>query len=363
MPKADLNRIKILKALHQHSELSGADIIKIDKTISKNSVYPVIRRMECAGLLSSRVEKIPGERNRPRRFYKITDQGLATLAFTTSLDIAKKVPPQWLKDLVTEKSNWYDDKALFRKKTIICFLEAYISKLKTVNHVEFAYDFYARFNKLHEEFQISPVLGQILNEDKIVIEPKSINWPEALYDIPDTYRAPIIYKYVYTYFADNNDLIDLIVFPASIGEIPKEPPADIPLMNEDYIDTINRYVDHITSLNPPQHSIIRVIDDTVAKLLVTDKIEIEGKPVTEYVEAKEPKYGYLPKKVVKFYEARPPHQIIPNSIDTLPKKLRKLINNIIKHHNKYADHLEDETTAMPASSNPDQSTTKPHLKN
>ena len=49
-----------------------------DPLFKEGTIYPVLRAMSASGLLASRI--VPSYSGPPRRYYRITDQGCATLA-------------------------------------------------------------------------------------------------------------------------------------------------------------------------------------------------------------------------------------------------------------------------------------------
>ena len=86
MTKITGNRRKILELLNSHGELSGGHMRELDKSLPFKNIHTILERMEHKKWLSSRIKKIPGERNRPRRFYKLTDLGVAALEFSYKHD-------------------------------------------------------------------------------------------------------------------------------------------------------------------------------------------------------------------------------------------------------------------------------------
>ena len=78
MPQISGHRRKVLELITEHQELSGGDLLKLDDSLPRQSLYVILAGMEKRGWLSSRVQKIPGERNRPRRYYQLTDLGRHT---------------------------------------------------------------------------------------------------------------------------------------------------------------------------------------------------------------------------------------------------------------------------------------------
>jgi PadR family transcriptional regulator PadR len=83
---AGLIALVLLAVLAQSSEdLYGYEIAKLlqrrrqgEPLFKEGTLYPVLRSLSAAGLLSSRV--VPSYSGPPRRYYRITDTGRATLA-------------------------------------------------------------------------------------------------------------------------------------------------------------------------------------------------------------------------------------------------------------------------------------------
>ncbi len=82
----------ILLAIEENDdEICGQEVANLSG-VNVNSIYVVLRDMERAGLLSSRVEKIPGERNRPKRFYRLIQGGKNVLKIQRAFEkISKEV--------------------------------------------------------------------------------------------------------------------------------------------------------------------------------------------------------------------------------------------------------------------------------
>jgi PadR family transcriptional regulator, regulatory protein PadR len=82
---AGLVALVLLAILERSSEdLYGYEIAKRlqkanagDAQFKEGTIYPVLRALAAAGLLSSRV--VPSYAGPPRRYYRITDEGRATL--------------------------------------------------------------------------------------------------------------------------------------------------------------------------------------------------------------------------------------------------------------------------------------------
>ena len=70
---------EILLAFKFEDELGTGDILSQMQNPSRKSIHELLQRLEKNGLLKSRVEKIPGERNRPRRFFRLTQNGRQTV--------------------------------------------------------------------------------------------------------------------------------------------------------------------------------------------------------------------------------------------------------------------------------------------
>ena len=78
-PRITLQGVKILRYFIDHErEHSGADIAKCTG-LKSGTLYPLLKKFECAGWLKSRWENIdPSKERRPRRhLYSITEIGAA----------------------------------------------------------------------------------------------------------------------------------------------------------------------------------------------------------------------------------------------------------------------------------------------
>ena len=68
-------RLLILQLLAQNGELSGADMVKLDNTLPRSTIYVTLQRLEQQGLLKSKKDKtcpVPGS---PHRYFQLTDYG------------------------------------------------------------------------------------------------------------------------------------------------------------------------------------------------------------------------------------------------------------------------------------------------
>lgn len=72
-------RIMELLFAHPDLEVSASHMLDIDPGLPRNSHNMRLKRMQEAGLVTSQTRKIQGERNRPRRFYRLTAEGLREL--------------------------------------------------------------------------------------------------------------------------------------------------------------------------------------------------------------------------------------------------------------------------------------------
>lgn len=74
--KPSLHTLRVLQRLLESNESCGADLIR-DLSLASGTVYPILLRLEKAGLISSYWEKeSPRSLERPRRrFYKIEGTG------------------------------------------------------------------------------------------------------------------------------------------------------------------------------------------------------------------------------------------------------------------------------------------------
>ncbi len=79
----------IISSFIDDEELTGTDLMEKLPHMPSGTLYPIARRCVRQGYLKSRVEKIPGECNRLRRFYKRTQQG--TRALFLQLDYWKTI--------------------------------------------------------------------------------------------------------------------------------------------------------------------------------------------------------------------------------------------------------------------------------
>lgn len=73
--------LEILTAIERQNEICGSEIVKDMSNPTPKSIYVVLGRLEDGGWLQSRVEKVRGERNRPRRYYQLTQLGNEALKF------------------------------------------------------------------------------------------------------------------------------------------------------------------------------------------------------------------------------------------------------------------------------------------
>lgn len=76
----DGQRLKVLRLLSQHAELTGGEMIELDKSLPDGTVYTTLRRLETDKLVKSRHDTQRGLPGPPRRFYKITALGSRALA-------------------------------------------------------------------------------------------------------------------------------------------------------------------------------------------------------------------------------------------------------------------------------------------
>ena len=72
---------EILLAVEKHREICGSDVLKEMRKPTPKSIYVVLANLEVGGWLGSRVVKVAGERNRPRRYYRLTRLGREALKF------------------------------------------------------------------------------------------------------------------------------------------------------------------------------------------------------------------------------------------------------------------------------------------
>jgi DNA-binding PadR family transcriptional regulator len=79
----------IISPFIDDEELTETDLMKKLPHWTSGAIKAIARRCVRQGYLKSRVEKIPGECNRPRRFYKRTQQG--TRALFLQLDYWKTI--------------------------------------------------------------------------------------------------------------------------------------------------------------------------------------------------------------------------------------------------------------------------------
>ncbi len=65
----------ILLTIELHGELHAQELAQRMNKAPNYSIHTRLKELIGGGLLHSRVEKIPGERNRPRRYYRLSAQG------------------------------------------------------------------------------------------------------------------------------------------------------------------------------------------------------------------------------------------------------------------------------------------------
>jgi PadR family transcriptional regulator, regulatory protein PadR len=79
-PRVTYQTLKVLRVFLEdvRAEFSGVELMKATG-LASGSAYPILFRLEDAGLLESRWEEVdPSEAGRPRRrFYRITQRGAA----------------------------------------------------------------------------------------------------------------------------------------------------------------------------------------------------------------------------------------------------------------------------------------------
>lgn len=84
MPRLTYSTALVLVAI-QHGHRYGFDIIEASG-LPSGTVYPILRRLEDAGLLRSRWEAVHAAREEqrpPRRYYQLTGRGAETVRLTT----------------------------------------------------------------------------------------------------------------------------------------------------------------------------------------------------------------------------------------------------------------------------------------
>lgn len=87
MPKdtlGELEELVLLAVLRLGDEAYGLSIVEeldrtADRSVGRASVYVLLRRLEKGGLLASRREASEEARGRPRRFVRVTPEGMALL--------------------------------------------------------------------------------------------------------------------------------------------------------------------------------------------------------------------------------------------------------------------------------------------
>lgn len=75
----------ILLALEKNGELHAQEIAAKKKE-AKPGLHATLQKLETGGWLVSRTEQLPGERHRPRRFYRLTRQGKEAVLFHHRLE-------------------------------------------------------------------------------------------------------------------------------------------------------------------------------------------------------------------------------------------------------------------------------------
>jgi DNA-binding PadR family transcriptional regulator len=81
-------RLRILQLLLEHKELTGGQLLELDRTLPRGTIYTTLRRLEDDAFASSREESQRGQPGPPRRFYRITTDGARA---TKAGELAEKV--------------------------------------------------------------------------------------------------------------------------------------------------------------------------------------------------------------------------------------------------------------------------------
>jgi len=69
-------RLRILQLLLDHGELTGAELLDLDDSLPRGTIYTTLRRLQDDKLVTSRQEVDKGQPGPPRRLYKITAFGM-----------------------------------------------------------------------------------------------------------------------------------------------------------------------------------------------------------------------------------------------------------------------------------------------
>lgn len=72
-------RLESLSLIEKRGELSPAEVADQVPCLLITTAYNMLRRLEAQGVVASRIKKIEGERNRPRRLYSLTADGVELL--------------------------------------------------------------------------------------------------------------------------------------------------------------------------------------------------------------------------------------------------------------------------------------------
>lgn len=68
-------RVRMLGLLVNHGEISGADMLYLDSSIPRGSIYTTLNRMKKQGFVTSRVIRKARTSGPPNRVYRITELG------------------------------------------------------------------------------------------------------------------------------------------------------------------------------------------------------------------------------------------------------------------------------------------------
>lgn len=105
MAKIKGTRLKLLELLTEHGECHAGHLLNFAPELETKGIHHQLKLMEENGWLTSRVEQIEGERHRPRRFYQMTELGVAAYDFACQ---------QHMSDYISRSSSLenYTDKSL-----------------------------------------------------------------------------------------------------------------------------------------------------------------------------------------------------------------------------------------------------------
>ncbi len=87
-PKATIRRI--LALIEEHSELNGAEVLKLAPELHRSTVYTTLDRLEAVRALQSSEECGTSKRTRPLRIYSLTEFGVGVLRLSEVHDNLEK---------------------------------------------------------------------------------------------------------------------------------------------------------------------------------------------------------------------------------------------------------------------------------